>query len=130
MSGPPSVDDGAMAEKDRVLASLRVWIATAWADGTIAEAERGALGRMIDYATMPEAFKAQARAWLEAPVELEVGELGELSEERRVFIYSVAAALAKVDERVDSTELRLLERLREALRVDASAAAELDLGAI
>lgn len=117
-----------MAEKDRVLASLRVWIATAWADGTIAEAERGALHRMIDYATMPDAFKAQAHTWLDAPIELEVGSLGELSEERRAFIYSVAAALAKVDERVDSTEVHLLERLRLALGVDPSAASEVELG--
>ena len=66
---PPGVVENMppMAEKDRVLASLRVWIATAWADGTIAEPERAALGRMIDYSTMPEEFRAQARGWLETP---------------------------------------------------------------
>lgn len=115
-----------MAEKDRVKSSLRVWIATAWADGTIVEAEREALRRMIDYATMPEDYRAEARTWLEAPIELEVGDLGELSEERRVFVYRVAAALTEVDRQVDSTERRLLDRLREALHIDSERAGELE----
>ena len=63
-------------------------------------AEREALRRMIDYATMPEEFRAQARGWLDAPIGLDVGDLRELSEERRVFIYSVASALTKVDSSV------------------------------
>ena len=117
-----------MAEKDRVQASLRVWVATAWADGTIAEAEREALRRLISYAAIPEDYRAEALTWLEAPIELEVGNLVELSEVRRQFIYQVAVALTEVDLEVDSTERRLLERLREALEIDPEKAGEIELG--
>ena len=117
----------AMAEKDRVLSSLRIWVATAWADGALAEPERAALRRLIGYATMPEDFKATAYAWLDAPIELEVGDLHELSEVRRSFIYSVAASLTRVDDRVDPTEVGLLEKLREALDVDPAKAGTLPL---
>ena len=117
-----------MAEKDRVLSSLRVWVATAWADGSLAEPEREALGRLIGYAAIPDDYEATARTWLDAPIELEVGDLRELSEVRRLFIYSVAASLTRVDDRVDSTEERLLDKLRVALDVDPAKASELPLG--
>jgi uncharacterized membrane protein YebE (DUF533 family) len=117
-----------MAEKDRVLQSLRVWVATAWADGTIAEAEREALRRLIGYAAIPEADKTTARTWLDAPVELDIGDLHELSDVRRLFIYRVAAALTRVDLEVDSAERKLLDKLRDALSIPADEAGEIELG--
>lgn len=117
----------AMAEKDRVLQTLRVWVATAWADGTIAEPERVALGRLIDYAAIPAEDKALAHSWLEAPIELDVGNLDELSPVRKLFIYRVAAALTRVDHHVDPTELSLLAKLRAALDVPENAPADIDL---
>jgi uncharacterized membrane protein YebE (DUF533 family) len=119
-----------MAERDRILASLRVWIATAWADGTIAEPERDALHRLIGYAQISEAEQAEARTWLESPIELDVGDLHELSIVRRQFIYRVAAALTRVDLEVDSAERALLVKLRAALDLsdtDASQADDLEL---
>jgi uncharacterized membrane protein YebE (DUF533 family) len=117
-----------MAEKDRVLASLRVWVATAWADGTIASAEREALARLIGYAAVPEADKRAALTWLEAPIELEIGDLHELSEVRRLFIYRVAAALTRVDLELDGTERVLLDKLRAALMIPPEEAGEIELG--
>jgi uncharacterized membrane protein YebE (DUF533 family) len=120
----------AMAEKDRVLQSLRVWVATAWADGTIAEPERLALRRLINYAAISEDDKSQARSWLDAPIELEIGDLHQLSVVRKLFIYRVAAALTRVDLEVDPTERTLLDKLRLALDIaEADAdAGDLDLG--
>jgi len=117
-----------MAEKDRVQASLKVWVATAWADGTIAEAERDALRRLIGYAAVPDDYRAEALSWLDAPIELEVGSLAELSEVRRQFIYRVAAALTEVDLEVDTAERRLLDRLRAALDIEPAAAGKIELG--
>lgn len=117
-----------MAEKDRVLQSLRVWVATAWADGTIAEPERLALRRLINYAAIPEDDKAQAHAWLDAPIELEIGDLGQLSVVRKLFIYRVAAALTRVDLEVDPAERTLLDKLRLALDIPDDEAGDIELG--
>jgi tellurite resistance protein len=117
----------AMAERDRILASLRVWVATAWADGTIAGPEREALRRLISYAAITEAEKAEATSWLEQPIELEIGALHELSIVRRLFIFRVAAALTRVDDNVDSAESALLEKLRVALDIDPAEAGDIDL---
>jgi uncharacterized membrane protein YebE (DUF533 family) len=116
-----------MAERDRILASLRVWVATAWADGTIAEPEREALHRLIGYAQITDAEKAEAQTWLESPIELDVGDLHELSIVRRQFIYRVAAALTRVDLDIDSAERALLDKLRLALDIDPSLAVDLEL---
>jgi uncharacterized membrane protein YebE (DUF533 family) len=126
-AGDPT-DDAAMAEKDRVLQSLRVWVATAWADGTIAEPERLALGRLINYAAIPDDYKAQAHAWLEAPIELEIGDLDQLSQVRKLFIYRVAAALTCVDLVVDPAERTLLDKLRNALGIPDAEAGDIELG--
>lgn len=117
-----------MAEKDRVLQSLRVWVATAWADGTIAEPERLALRRLINYAAIPEDDKAQARSWLDAPIELEIGDLDQLSAVRKLFIYRVAAALTRVDLEVDPAERTLLDKLRRALDIPDGENGDIDLG--
>jgi uncharacterized membrane protein YebE (DUF533 family) len=124
--GDPT-DDAAMAEKDRVLQSLRVWVATAWADGTIAEPERIALRRLINYALIPAEDKALAHSWLDAPIELEIGDLHQLSAVRKLFIYRVAAALTRVDQHVDPAEQTLLAKLRAALEVPENDAADIDL---
>lgn len=116
-----------MAERDRILASLRVWVATAWADGTIAEPERDALRRLIGYAAITETEKAEALSWLEAPLDLEVGDLHELSLVRRQFIYRVAAALTRVDHDVDSAERALLDKLRLALDIDPDSAGDIEI---
>jgi uncharacterized membrane protein YebE (DUF533 family) len=120
-------DDAAMAEKDRVLQSLRVWVATAWADGHIAEPERLALRRLINYAAIPAEDKAQAHAWLDAPIELEIGDLDQLSVVRKLFIYRVAAALTRVDLEVDPAERTLLDKLRAALGIPDDEAGEIEL---
>ena len=116
-----------MAEKDRVLQSLRVWVATAWADGHIAEPERVALGRLIDYASIPAEDKALAHSWLASPIELEIGTLNELSIVRKLFIYRVAAALTRVDQVVDPAEEILLAKLRTALEIPEHDVANIDL---
>ena len=116
-----------MAEKDRVLQSLRVWVATAWADGTIAQAEREALARLINYAAIPGEEKTEALTWLEAPIELDVGDLHELSVVRKLFIFRVAAELTRVDDHVDTAERKLLEKLRTALDIPADEAGHIEL---
>lgn len=116
-----------MSHEETVLAIIRAWAATAWADGEIADEEAEALRRLIKYSDLPEAEQAKAREWLDESVELETDPLARLSDQRKLFIYRVAVEVAKVDQRLEGPERSLLDQLREALGIPADRAGAVEL---
>lgn len=104
------------------LSVIRIWAATAWADGVIADAEAAAMRRLIESADLTDDERATAQGWLENEVELDTAELGELSDDARQGIYRAALRLAAVDLDVDEAERMFLERLRTALEIDEDTA--------
>ena len=117
----------AMSHEETVLSILRVWAATAWADGAIADEEDRALRRLIKYSDLPAEHQARARAWLDEPVALETDKLERLSDERKLFIYRVAVEMARVDLELAGPERALLNRLREALALAQREAGEIEI---
>ena len=53
------------------LTVIRIWAATAWADGKLAVPEAHALRRLIDGAELDEGERALAAGFLDAKVELD-----------------------------------------------------------
>src|SRR5687767_11246905 len=112
------------------MSCLRVWVAMAWADGVIAPAEAEALRRLIALAPIKEAEREVARGWLVQPVELDTDYVASLGNEARRGVYQAAARLAKVDMKVAPEERALLDRLRDALGIDSTVAAEIESRAV
>ncbi|MEZ4368856.1 MAG: DUF533 domain-containing protein [Kofleriaceae bacterium] len=104
---------------------IRVWAALAWADGTIADAEASALGRLIQAADLSEEERGRAQAMLTTKVELDTSELGGLSADARKGIYRAACRLAAVDQHVAAGERSFLAKLREGLKLSPDEAAEI-----
>lgn len=105
---------------------LRVWVALAWADGVIAPAEAEALRRLIAVAPIEEPERATALAWLEEPIDLDASRVKQLGTESRHGVYQAAVRLARIDLNLAVQERALLERLREALDIDAATAAAIE----
>jgi uncharacterized membrane protein YebE (DUF533 family) len=115
-----------MSEADTsVLTAVQIWAATAWADGAIAPEEQQAMQAVIAGARLTDAERAQARRWLTEKVALDDVDVSTLSEDNRHNIYSAALGVVTVDAEVADAELTFLERLREALDIDAETAAAL-----
>ena len=112
------------------MSCLRVWVAVAWADGVIVPAEAEALRRLIALAPIKDAEREKARAWLTTPVDLDTQYVAGLGNEARRGVYQAAARLAKVDLTIAPQERALLDRLRDALRLDPSVAAEIERTAV
>lgn len=104
------------------LSVIRIWAATAWADGVIADAEAAAMRRLIESADLTDDERGTALGWLESEVALDTAELGELSDDARQGVYRAALRLAAVDLDVDAAERTFLERLRTALDIDEDTA--------
>jgi uncharacterized membrane protein YebE (DUF533 family) len=94
----------------------------AWADGVIAPAEAEAIRRLVAVAPVKDAERTVALGWLDEPVELEVSFAKNLSASTRRGVYQAAVRLARVDMHVAPQERQLLDKLREALGLDAEAA--------
>ncbi|MBE7447661.1 MAG: hypothetical protein HS111_01845 [Kofleriaceae bacterium] len=114
-----------MAES-QFLTVIRIWAAMAWADGTLAEAEASALGRLIAGAQLDEAEAATARGFLDAAVTLDGVDLAALSSEARAGIYRAACRVAAIDRDVAQSERTLLVRLRDTLGLGLDAAREIE----
>lgn len=112
------------------MSCLRVWVAVAWADGVIVPAEAEALRRLIALAPIKDAEREKARGWLTAPVDLDTDYVAGLGNEARRGVYQAAARLAKVDLTIAPQERALLDRLRDALRLDPAVAAEIERSAV
>jgi uncharacterized protein (DUF697 family)/uncharacterized tellurite resistance protein B-like protein len=105
------------------LASLRLLVAVARADGTIHPDERRSLSAAIESLMLPEALRSPTL--LDEPVDLdaEVGELA--SEEARRQAFRSAFFMAYADGACSAEESALLERLASALGVPADERAAL-----
>ena len=105
---------------------LRVWAATAWADGVVAPAEAEALRRFIAVAPIEEEERRVALGWLDERIELDVTRLRKLGAESRHAVYQAAVRLARIDLDLANQERALLDRLRAALGIDAATAGDLE----
>lgn len=114
------------AAESPYMSVLRIWLALAWADGVIAPAEAEALRRLIAVAPVQESERLVALGWLDERVELDTARVRQLGTESRHGVYQAAVRLARIDLDLAGEERALLERLREALAIDAKTAAELE----
>jgi len=112
------------------MSCLRVWVAVAWADGVIVPAEAEALRRLIALAPIKDHERDKARGWLTTPVDLDTDYVSGLGNEARRGVYQAAARLAKVDLTIAPQERALLDRLRDALRLEPAVAAEIERTAV
>lgn len=105
---------------------IRVWAAMAWADGVVAPAEAEALRRLISVAPIEESERRAALGFLDEPMELDTARLRGLGAESRHGVYQAAVRLARIDLDLATQERALLERLREALGIDPTTAADIE----
>lgn len=110
------------------LTVIRIWAATAWADGVLDDAEASALRRLIEGARLDGDEAARARAFLDSRVELDDTGLGELSADARAGVYRAACRMATLDREVAVSERTLLVRLRDGLGLSLDAAREIEAG--
>lgn len=110
------------------LSVIRVWAALAWADGVIAQAEAVAMRRLVEAADLSDDERNTALGWLENKVDLDIENLGSLSEKAREGIYRAAARLASVDMDVADEERAFLGRLREGLGITDEVAKDIESG--
>ncbi len=108
------------------LTVIRIWAATAWADGKLAIAEAEALRRLIDGAELDDADRETARGFLHAPVDLDDTALAALSLDARRGIYRAACRVATLDREVGDDERALLARLCDRLALPGDEAREIE----
>ena len=105
---------------------IRIWAATAWADGKLAEPEAHALRRLIDGAELDDAERATARGFLDAKVDLDEAGLAAMSLDARRGVYRAACRIAVLDREVAQAERDMLGRLRDGLGLPADEAKEIE----
>lgn len=105
---------------------IRIWAATAWADGKLADAEAHALRRLIDGAELDDAERETARGFLEHKVDLDQGGLAALSADARRGVYRAACRMAALDREVAKEERDMLARLRDGLGLPGDEATEIE----
>lgn len=108
------------------LTVIRIWAATAWADGSLAEAEANALRRLIDGAELDDGERELARGFLEQPTGLDDAALAALSLDARRGVYRAACRMAALDRQVAPAERELLAALREKLALPGDEAKEIE----
>ena len=108
------------------LTVIRIWAATAWADGKLADAEAHALRRLIDGAELDDGDRAAALAFLEQPTSLDGASLSSMSVEARRGVYRAACRMVVLDREVSTSERDLLADLRTRLSLAADEAKEIE----
>lgn len=104
------------------LTVIRIWAATAWADGKLADAEAHALRRLIDGAELDDGERATATGFLAAKVELDHEGLATLSLDARRGVYRAACRMAALDHEIAPAEREMLTRLCNGLGLPADEA--------
>lgn len=113
-----------MADKNpQVLLALEVWIAAAWADGVINEAEEAGMKAVINIAKLTDEERQTALGWLKQKIELDDINVSQIPRDERVNIFAAALGVVAMDEDVAATEKAFLERLQIALQIDDATAA-------
>ena len=109
-------------ENPQVLLALEVWIAAAWADGVITEAEEAGMKAVINIAKLTDAERKTAFGWLEKKVTLDDINVSQIPAAERVNIFAAALGVVAMDEDVAAAEKQFLERLQIALQIDDATA--------
>jgi uncharacterized membrane protein YebE (DUF533 family) len=115
-----------MKDEEMFLEIVRVWAATAWADGTIAENEQRLLVGLIGGAHVGDETRQKALACLATPIGLEAAPVDRLGPRERQGLYRTACKLTTVDGDIATQERTLLQRLRGHLGLDETTAAEIE----
>jgi uncharacterized membrane protein YebE (DUF533 family) len=108
------------------LTVIRIWAATAWADGTLAKAEDQALRRLIDGAELDDDERKAAEGFLTGPVSLDDASKSTMSLDARRGVYRAACKMAVLDREVADAERTMLAKLRELLALEADEAREIE----
>lgn len=112
----------AMTEQE-ALASLKILVSVARADGVLQDSERSALESTLAETNLPG---TTVQGLLEGAIDLDA-ELKKLSSaEAREHTYAAAAALAKADGACSAEEQRVLDKIKESLQIPAEQAKLLD----
>lgn len=98
--------------------ALEVWIAAAWADGKIVEAEAAGMKAVIATARLTDEERATALGWLGRKVELDDVNVSQIPPAERGNIFAAALGVVALDDVVAAAEQRFLERLQLALQLD------------
>jgi len=115
-----------MADQNpQVLLALEVWIAAAWADGVISEAEEAGMKAVINIAKLTDEERATAMGWLTKKVELDDVNVSQIPPAERVNIFAAALGVVAMDEDVAAAEKAFIGRLQIALQIDDKTAASL-----
>lgn len=114
-----------MAES-QVLSVIRVWVAVAWADGRLAEAEVEGLRNLIRSADLTQEERRAASAMLDARTELPEVNLQNLNPDARRGIYRAACRIAIVDHVFAHAERKMLDRLQGMLGIPPDIADEIE----
>ncbi len=109
----------------QVLLALEVWIAAAWADGVITEAEEAGMKAVINIAKLSDEERATAVGWLGKKVELDDVNVSQIPTAERVNIFAAALGVVAMDEEVAAAERIFLERLQIALQIDDATASSI-----
>jgi uncharacterized membrane protein YebE (DUF533 family) len=102
----------------QVLLALEVWIAAAWADGVITEAEEAGMKAVINIAKLSDQERETAMGWLKHKVSLDDVNVSQIPPGERVNIFAAALGVVAMDEDVHAAEKQVLERLQIALQID------------
>lgn len=107
----------------QVLLALEVWIAAAWADGVITEAEEAGMKGVIGIARLTDEERATALGWLGSKIELDDINVSQISQDERVNIFAAALGVVAMDEDIAAAERTFISRLQIALQIDDATAA-------
>lgn len=112
-----------MADQNpQVLLALEVWIAAAWADGVITEAEEHGMKAVINIAKLTDEERQTALGWLKTKILLDDINVSQIPPPERVNIFAAALGVVAMDEEVVAAEKTFLERLQIALQIDDATA--------
>ncbi|MDZ4695925.1 MAG: TerB family tellurite resistance protein [Deltaproteobacteria bacterium] len=115
-----------MRDEDLFLSVVRLWAATAWADGVLADAERRLLEGLIVGAEVSDPTRTAALSFLENKVELDRNDIDRLSPKERQSLYRTACRMTTVDRHFDNAERAFLTRLGSQLELDAESVATIE----
>lgn len=107
---------------------LRLWAATAWADGAMHPSEAAALGRLIDASEdLSPTQREEAQSYRTTRPNIDLSEeVQGLSTEAREGVYRAARRIVMLDRELADSEREFMGRLRDALGLAEATIAKLD----
>lgn len=115
-----------MQDEALFLTVVKLWAATAWADGVLADNERRLLEGLIRGAKVSEATRATALGFLATKVALEDAQVDRLAPAERSGVYRTSCRMATVDGQLADAEKAFLRRLASRLGLGGDAAASIE----